>query len=367
MRRLATFFIGVLLMLPAQAERIKDLARVGGVRSNPLVGYGLVVGLDGTGDQTSQAPFTVQSLKTMLSQLGVTIPPNVNPQSKNVAAVAIHGELPAFAKVGQTMDVTVSSIGNAGSLRGGALLMAPLRGADGQIYAIAQGNLVVGGFGVSGKDGSRLVVNVPSAGRIPNGATVERALPDALAGNSDEITLNLYTADFTTAQNLVDAINQKIGVETAHPIDAMTVAVRAPEDKSARISFLSKLEKIEVEPGEAPAKVVVNARTGTIVIGAHVRVMPAAVTHGSLTVSIGEHQTVSQPQPLSQGSTTVVPRSAVQAEQESNRMFLFSDSGVSLEEIVRAVNQVGAAPGDLVAILEALRQAGALRAELEVI
>lgn len=367
MRRLLALFACLIFAATAHAERIKDLAQVGGVRSNPLIGYGLVVGLDGTGDQTSQAPFTVQSLRTMLSQLGVTVPANVNPQLKNVAAVAVQAELPAFAKPGQPIDITVSSIGNAGSLRGGALLMTPLRGADGQVYAIAQGNLIVGGLGASGKDGSRIAINVPSAGRIPNGALVERAVPGGLSAAADEITLNLHTADFTTAQHMVDALNRTLGENAAHPVDAVTISVKAPADPAARVSFVARVEGIELDPGDAPAKVVINARTGTIVIGTHVRVMPAAVAHGSLVVTIAEHTNVSQPAPFSQnGTTQVVPSSEVKVEQDASRMFLFK-GGVSLEEIVRAVNQVGAAPGDLVAILEALKQAGALRAELEVI
>lgn len=353
------------LSATADAERIKDLAQFAGVRGNPLVGYGLVVGLDGTGDQTSQAPFTVQSLKTMLSQLGVTIPPGVNPQLKNVAAVAIHAELPPFAKPGQAIDVTVSSLANAGSLRGGALLMTPLRGADGQVYAVAQGNLVVGGFGASGRDGSRISVNVPSTGRIPNGAQVERTLADPLASGS-ELMLNLNHADFTTASRVVNAIDSVLGEGTARALDAVTVAVRAPIEASARVAFLSRVENVQLTPGESAAKVVVNARTGTIVIGAQVQVSPVAVTHGSLTVSISERVQVSQPNPLAEGETVAAAVSNVEVTSEGSRMFLF-DGGVSLEEIVRAVNQVGAAPGDLIAILEALKEAGALHAELEII
>ena len=350
----------------AQAERVKDLADVAGVRSNALVGYGLVVGLDGTGDQTTQAPFTTQSLKAMLGQLGVTMPANVNPQLKNVAAVAIHAELPAFAKPGQMIDVTVSSIGNAGSLRGGSLLMTPLKGVDGQVYAIAQGNVVVGGFGVSGKDGSRVTVNVPSSGRVPNGAQVERIVPNAFAGGGD-IKLNLHTPDFTTAARMATSINATAGSNVAAAVDAVTVSVMAPSDPNARVTFLSVLENIEVDPGEAAARVVINSRTGTIVIGNRVRVMPAAVAHGSLSVTISEKPQVSQPAPFSDGQTVVVPRSQIEVEQSGdNRMFVF-DAGVSLDDLVRAVNQVGAAPGDLMAILEALKEAGALRAELVVI
>ncbi|GIX36250.1 MAG: flagellar P-ring protein [Lysobacteraceae bacterium] len=357
--------LALLLGLPATAERVKDLASVAGVRGNPLVGYGLVVGLDGTGDQTSQAPFTVQSLRNMLNELGVTVPSNVNPQLKNVAAVAVHAELPPFAKPGQQIDVTVSSIGNAASLRGGTLLMTPLKGADGQIYAIAQGNLIVGGFGASGRDGSRVSVNIPSAGRIPNGAMVERALPAPL-GQGSELLLNLNQPDFTTAARLVQLLEQTFGEGVARAIDPVTVAVQAPTDPTSRVAFMARVENLELNPGEARAKVVVNARTGTIVMGGLVKVLPAAVTHGSLTVTIREGVAVSQPGALSAGQTVAAPTSDIQAVQEESRMFLFQ-GGVSLEEIVRAVNEVGAAPGDLIAILEALKQAGALRAELEVI
>lgn len=348
-----------------QAERIKDLASVAGVRGNPLVGYGLVVGLDGTGDQTSQAPFTVQSLRNMLSELGVTVPSNVNPQLKNVAAVAIHAELPAFAKPGQQIDVTVSSIGNSASLRGGTLLMTPLKGADGQIYAIAQGNLIVGGFGASGRDGSRVSVNIPSAGRIPNGAMVERTLPAPL-GQGGELMLNLNQPDFTTAARLVNMLNMTFGDGAARALDPVTVAVIAPTDPTARVTFMARIENLEVNPGEARAKVIVNSRTGTIVMGGLVKVLPAAITHGSLTVTITEGTLVNQPNAFSDGQTVSTPQSTISAVQEQSRMFLFN-GGVSLEEIVRAVNEVGAAPGDLIAILEALKQSGALRAELEVI
>jgi flagellar P-ring protein precursor FlgI len=350
----------------ARAERIKDLAQVGGVRSNALVGYGLVVGLDGTGDRTSQAPFTVQSLKNLLGELGVNVPSNVNPQLKNVAAVAIHADLPAFAKPGQAIDITVSSIGNAASLRGGSLLMAPLRGADGEVYAIAQGNLVVGGFGVQGKDGSRVSVNVPSVGRIPNGATVERAVAGGFGGGNS-ITLNLHKADFTTVSRMVAALDQSFGNGSAQALDAVTVSVRAPADSNARIGFMAQVENLELTPGTAPAKIIVNARTGTVVISSRVTVMPAAVAHGSLTVTITEAANVSQPNEFSRGGQTVVtPQSSIAVSESGSRMFKF-EGGTSLDEIVRAVNEVGAAPGDLIAILEALKQAGALRAELEVI
>ncbi|MCX7072143.1 MAG: flagellar basal body P-ring protein FlgI [Gammaproteobacteria bacterium] len=357
--------VAIAILNQARAERVKDLATVAGVRSNPLVGYGLVVGLDGTGDQTSQAPFTVQSLKAMLAQLGVTVPPNVNPQLKNVAAVAINAELPPFAKPGQTIDVTVSSIGNSGSLRGGTLLMAPLKGADGQIYAIAQGNVVVGGLGVSAKDGSRVTINVPSAGRVPGGATVERSVP-ATFGASPELRLDLRTSDFTTATRLASGINSALGSEVARAIDPVTVTVQAPADANARVAFMAQLESLDVAPGDAPARVIVNSRTGTVVISSMVRVLPAAVSHGSLSVTISEKPQVSQPAPFSQGETTVVPRSQIEVTAGAKPAFVF-DGGTSLDDIVRAINQVGAAPGDLVAILEALRAAGALRAELVII
>ncbi len=350
---------------PAHAERIKDLAQVGGVRGNALVGYGLVVGLDGSGDRTSQAPFTVQSLKNLLGELGVNVPSNVNPQLKNVAAVAIHAELPPFAKPGQPIDVTVSSVGNAVSLRGGSLLMAPLRGADGEVYAIAQGNLVVGGFGAQGRDGSRVSVNVPSVGRIPNGATVERALPDVF-GAAGEITLNLHQNDFTTVSRMVAALNNAFGEGAARAVDGVTVSVRAPTDAGARIGLLARIENLELTPGNAAAKVVVNSRTGTVVIGQQVRVGAAAISHGSLTVTIQEGISVSQPNAFAGGQTVVAPQSTVTANADGSRMFKFN-GGTSLDEIVHAVNAVGAAPGDLIAILEALKQAGALSAELEVI
>jgi flagellar P-ring protein FlgI len=350
---------------PAHAERIKDMAQVQGVRTNQLVGYGLVVGLDGTGDQTSQAPFTIQSLTNMLAQLGVVVPTNVTPQLKNVAAVSVHAEMPAFVKPGQTIDITVNSIANAKSLRGGSLLVTPLHGLDGQIYAIAQGNLIVSGFGVQGNDGSKLTVNVPSSGRIPNGATIEKAVPTQLA-QGDAIVLNLNDPDFTTATRLVQVVNHGIGNDIATIIDGGSVRVRAPLDITQRVAFLSTVENLEIDPASAAAKVIINSRTGTVVISSNVRVSPAAVSHGSLTVSIKEEQKVSQPNALATGTTTVTTSSTINVDQGSNRMFLFKP-GVELEQIVHAVNEVGAAPGDLVAILEALKEAGALQAELIVI
>jgi flagellar P-ring protein precursor FlgI len=357
--------LGLLAAMPARAERVKDLVSVSGVRGNQLVGYGLVVGLDGTGDQTSQAPFTIQSIKNMLTKFGVTIPSNTNPQLKNVAAVTVHADLPPFSKPGQTIDITVDSIGNASSLRGGSLLITPLRGIDGEVYAIGQGSMIVSGFGVGAKDGSRISLNVPSSGRIPNGATVEREVPSNFA-TLPYVMLNLNTPDFTTAARLTESINKLLGPDTALSMDAVSIKVQAPADASQRIAYLSTLEAIEIEPGEAPARVIVNSRTGSVVIGSHVRVTPAAVAHGSLSVTITERTDVSQPNSFGKGETVISPRSSIDVSQGGGRMFVFS-AGVSLDEIVRAVNQVGAAPGDLVAILEALKEAGSLRAELIVI
>ena len=363
-----TFFTcGVLLCCSSisYAERIKDIASIQGIRSNQLIGYGLVVGLDGTGDQTSQTPFTIQTFKNMMASFGITIPNNINPQLKNVAAVSIHADLPAFAKPGQTLDITVSSIGNAKSLRGGSLLMTPLRGIDGEVYAIAQGNLVVGGFGAEGGDGSSITVNVPSVGRVPSGATIERSIESPFAEDK-YLTFNLHQADFTTAKRVTDEINRLLGSQVAVAMDAASIRVSAPMDTSDRVTFLSVLENLNIQPAQSAAKIIINSRTGTIVIGQNVKVSPAAVSHGSLTVTISEQMAVSQPEALAEGETVVVPESNVMIEEENNRMFLF-EPGVSLEQIVRAVNQVGAAPGDLMAILEALKQAGALRAEIVVI
>ena len=354
--------MSLFIAMPATAERVKDIASIAGIRDNQLVGYGIVVGLDGTGDKT---PFTVQSVRSMLARLGVVVPPDESISLKNSAAVTLSAALPPFAKKGQKIDVTVSSLGDATSLRGGTLLMSPLRGADGQVYAVAQGSLVVGGLSASGNDGSRITVNVPSVGRIPDGATVEQEVVDAFMDDSS-LTLNLHTPDFTTANRLARSINELIGPDSAAPVDAGAVSVQAPHSRSQRVAFVSLLENLVVTPGEAPARVIVNSRTGTVVIGQHVRVMPAAVAHGSLTVTITEDPQVSQPGPLSQGETQVTPSTQVAVEEEDNSMFLF-EPGVTLNDIVVAVNRVGAAPSAQVAILEALKQAGALRAELVVL
>jgi flagellar P-ring protein precursor FlgI len=364
-KALIVTFVSIVLCVSAHAERLKDIANVDGVRANQLIGYGLVVGLDGTGDQTNQTPFTTQSFTAMLRQLGVTVPDGANYQLKNVAAVALHAELPPFAKPGQRIDVTISSIANAKSLRGGTLLMSSLKGIDGNVYAIAQGNLIVGGFGAEGADGSRITVNVPSVGRIPDGATVEKAVPTRFGGDK-EIIFNLHTPDFTTAKRVADSINRLVGPDIAKPQDAASISVQAPENPSHRVDYLALLENIEVMPGESASKVIINSRTGTIVVGQHVRVAPVAITHGSLTVIVKENNEASQPNALGDGQTVVVPDSEIIVEEETGRMFSFSP-GPTLDDIVRAVNDVGAAPGDLMAILEALKQAGALKAEIVVI
>ncbi len=360
------FLLCLLSAASSHADRVKDLAVIDGVRPNQLVGYGLVVGLPGTGDQTTQTQFTVQSLKSTLARLGVIIPEDINPQLKNVAAVLVHAELPAFGKSGQTIDVTVSSVGNATSLRGGSLLMTPLKGADGEIYALAQGNLIVGGFGGTGADGSSVTVNIPSSGRIPNGAIIEREVISPFGEVSGSITLNLIRPDFTTAVNLVNSINGIFGPNAAVAVDSTSVRVMGPQDPDMKVAFVAALEVLEVDLGESPARVVINSRTGTVVIGSQVRVDAAAVAHGSLTVTISEDAFVSQPGAFSNGDTVALADSSVYIEEEEERMFLF-EPGVDLNDLVRAVNQVGASPSDLVAILEALQQVGALRAQLIVI
>ncbi|MCB1692376.1 MAG: flagellar basal body P-ring protein FlgI [Pseudomonadales bacterium] len=358
--------LAALVSVNAEAMRIKDMTTISGVRDNELLGYGLVIGLDGTGDQTAQTFFTEQSMKNLLNRLGVVIPPGISLQLKNVAAVMVQATLPPFAKQGQAIDVTVSSIGNAKSLRGGALIMTPLKGTDGQVYAVAQGNLIVGGFGAEGANGSSVSVNSTATGRIPDGASVERTVDSPFA-YAPTLQLNLNDPDFTTARRLADRINEFIGSSIAMPIDSVSINVQVPQDFAQKVAFVSELENLEFEPGEAAARIIINSRTGTVVIGNHVRVMPAAVSHGSLTVSVSESASVSQPAPLSKrGNTVVVPESDVKISQDKNPMFLFQP-GVSLDELVQAVNAVGAAPGDLVSILEALKEVGALQAQLIVI
>ena len=350
----------------ARAERVKDLAMLEGARTNQLVGFGLVVGLDGTGDQVIQAPFTLQAARSMLQQFGVNVPNDSNPQTKNIAAVMVTATLPPYTKPGQMLDVTVSSIGNAKSLRGGELLMTQLKGGNGEVYAVAQGSLVVSGFGAEGADGSSVSVNTKAAGRIPNGGLVEREVQTPLHG-SGPLTFNLHSPDFTTARNLAAAINGVMGPGTALAVDAVSVRVRAPEDTTAKVAYLAELENIQVARAAAPAKVIVNARSGTIVMGGEVRVKTAAVAHGNLTVTVDESLNVSQPGPFARvGETVVTPESEVNVEDEDVRMFLMEE-GVSLQDIVAAINRVGAAPGDLIAVLEALQQAGALSAQLIII
>lgn len=351
-----------LAIYPAQAERIKDIATVNGVRTNQLVGYGLVTGLNNDGDKTR---FTGQSLRNMLGKLGMVLPPGIDPKAKNVALVSVHAELPPFAKPGQKIDVTVSSVGDAKNLRGGSLLMSPLRGADGNVYAIAQGNLIVGGLSASGADGSKITVNNPMVGRVVNGATVERAVPTAFEQSGD-LVFNLNSSDFTTANRMAAAINKTLGEGTAKALDASSVTVRSPVDMHQRVGFTSMIENIEVAPDDAPARVIVNSRTGTVIINSKVKVQPTAVSHGNMTVTINENLQVSQPGAFSNGETAVTPQSEVSVKEDKNHMFVFNP-GVSLDEIVKAVNSVGAGPSDLVAILEALKSAGALRAELIVI
>jgi flagellar P-ring protein precursor FlgI len=349
----------------AEAARIKDLASVAGVRDNQLLGYGLVVGLDGSGDKVNSSPFTEQSLKSLMTQLGIAAPPGLKINPKNVAAVMVNANLPAFAKQGQKIDITVSSVGDAKSLRGGTLLMTPLKGADGKVYAIAQGNVVVGGVKASGQDKSSVTVNNPSAGRIPQGASVERAVKNPFT-SAEVLIFNLHRADFTTANQVVNAINKALGPGAARAMDATSIGVRAPKNEHQRVPFMAMLEALEVTPGTAAAKIIVNSRTGTVVINNQVRVSPAAVSHGSLVVTIKENEEVSQPAPLSQGTTEVINDSNVYVNQSGSKMFFFNP-GVDLNEVVKAINQIGAGPDDLIAILDALKEAGALNAELIVI
>ncbi len=357
-----TFILcSALLVLTCHAQRIKDLADVAGVRSNQLIGYGLVVGLPGTGEQS---PFTEQSFKTMLSNFGITMPENLKPKIKNVAAVAVHAELNAFAKPGQTIDVTVSSMGSAQSLRGGTLLQTILMGLDGKAYAVAQGSLVVSGLGAQGLDGSSVLVNIPTVGRIANGATVEREVKSPFS-MGDHITFNLRHSDFTTAKRLSDTINDLI-VGSARALDATSVQVKAPRDIADRVSFLSVIENLEFEPASPAAKIIVNSRTGTIVIGSQVKLLAAAITHGGITVTINEVENISQPDAFAEGETTQTNESRVDVSQVDARMFVFKP-GVTLDTLVRAINEVGAGPGDVMAILEALDQAGAIRGELVII
>ena len=354
----------LLMPLQAQASRIKEIASVQGVRSNPLTGYGLVVGLDGTGDQTTQTPFTTQSLNAMLQQFGITVPPGSAMQLKNVAAVLVTAQLPAFAQPGQTMDVNVSSLGNAKSLRGGTLITTPLRGADGQIYALAQGNLIVGGAGASA-GGSKVQINHLAAGRVPEGATVERSVPTPLL-EGDSIQLGLTAADFNTARAVARAINEAKGQGTAVARDGRTVTLRVPPDPDARVAFLADVENLRVELATPSARVVINARTGSVVLNDAVTLGPCAVAHGSLSVTINSTPVVSQPNALSQGQTVVTEKTDISITQQGGSLVQMP-AGTKLADVVKALNALGATPQDLLAILQAMRSAGALKAELEVI
>jgi flagellar P-ring protein FlgI len=367
--RLHTFLIPLLAALlaaaaPAQAERLKDLATIAGVRQNQLSGYGLVVGLDGTGDQTTQTPFTVQSIMAMLQQKGVTMPPGTQLQLKNVAAVMVTAALPAFAQPGQTIDVTVSSMGNAKSLRGGTLLMTPLQGADGQVYAMAQGNLVVGGAGGAG-GGASVTINHLSVGKISGGATVERAVASNL-GQDNQIRLELKETDFATAAKVAEAVNDKFGPGVASALDGRVVRVRTPSSSDQRVAFLGLLEGIDVGTGTASARVIMNARTGSVVMNQAVTLDACAISHGNLSVTVGTDAQVSQPNPGTFGSTVVVQRSQVEVKKDAGKV-LHVEGGASLAEVVKAMNAIGATPQDLLAILQALKAAGALHAELEII
>jgi flagellar P-ring protein precursor FlgI len=363
-RCLVASFALTLLVAPAQAERIKDLANIAGVRSNQLVGYGLVVGLDGSGDQTTQTPFTVQSIINMLGNMGVQMPPGTNLQLKNVAAVMVTTDLPAFARPGQKIDITVSSIGNAKSLRGGTLVMTPLKGADGQIYAMGQGNVVVGGAGAQG-GGASVTVNHLSAGRIPAGATVERAVPSAV-GQGGFVLLELEDTDFGTANRMVDAINAATMPGVAQALDGRTIQVRAPDDANQRVAFLGKLENIDVVPQLMAAKVIVNSRTGSVVMNQKVTLQRCAVAHGNLTVAVENQTAVSQPNALSGGRTVTAQTGGADIKQEGNALMQVP-AGADLADVVKALNALGANPMDLISILQAMKSAGALRADIEVI
>ncbi|RFC39662.1 MAG: flagellar P-ring protein precursor FlgI [Candidatus Nitrotoga sp. CP45] len=367
MRIARSILLALLVVMPvtASAERIKDLANIQGVRENQLLGYGLVAGLDNSGDLTVQTPFTVQSVISMLTQMGVSLPPNTILQLKNVAAVMVTATLPPFARPGQTIDVTVSSMGNAKSLRGGTLLMTPLKGADGQVYAMSQGNLLVGGVGAAAGN-AKVQVNHLSVGRIPGGATIERAVPTVL-GQGDYINLELNVMDFTTATRLADAINLGLSpsTEIAAALDGRTVQVRAPTG-SARVAFVSQVENLQVDPAQGGARVIVNARTGSVVMNQMVTLDNCAISHGNLTVVINTDVAVSQPNPFSQGKTVQVAKSTIDIQSDKGGLVMLN-KGVSLGEVVKALNSIGATPQDLLAILQAMKSAGALRADLEII
>ncbi|MEZ5644549.1 MAG: flagellar basal body P-ring protein FlgI [Burkholderiaceae bacterium] len=348
-----------------QTIRIKEVAAVQGVRSNQLTGFGLVVGLDGTGDQTTQMPYTAQGMSNYLQQLGLNLPADAKVSFKNVAAVMVTAQLPAFARPGQMIDVTVSSMGNAKSLRGGTLIATPLKGLDGEIYAIAQGNLLVGGAGAAA-GGSKVQVNHLSAGRIPAGAQVERSVPTAFA-LGPTIDLGLNAADFQTARRVADAINERMGAGVASALDGRLVRLQAPADPHARVGFLAEVEEIPMQQVIPVAKVIVNTRTGSIVMNQAVTLAPVAVAHGNLSVSISSTPVISQANPLAPGGQTVVAEKAdIQITQEAGSLMQI-DAAPQLADLVRMLNSLGATPQDLLAILQAIKAAGAMNAELEVI
>jgi len=357
-----------MLSAPVTAERIKDLASVQGVRNNQLIGYGLVVGLDGSGDQTTQTPFTTQSIINMLAQLGTTLPTTQSLQLKNVAAVMVTANLPPFARVGQQIDITVSSMGNAKSLRGGTLLMTPLKGADGQIYAQAQGNLLVAGAGAAAA-GSKVVVNHLLAGllagRVVGGATVEREVPTAL-GQGPFVHYEMATTDFGTTQRVVEVINREIGPGTAQAVDGRLIRVLAPEEANSRVAFLGRVEALEVRPTQTVAKVIINPRTGSVVMNQKVTIDSCAVAHGNLSVVVNSEQKVSQPNALAGGQTVTTTQSEIEIKQGGGSLIQLK-AGVSLAEVVKAINALGAGPQDLLSILQSMKAAGALRADLEII
>jgi flagellar P-ring protein FlgI len=348
----------------AHATRIKEVAAVQGVRSNQLVGYGLVVGLDGTGDQTTSAPFTAQSLAAMLQQMGVTVPPGTNMQIKNVAAVMVTAQLPPFAQPGQSIDIAVSSMGNAKSLRGGTLIATPLKGADGQVYALAQGNLIVGGAGASA-GGSKVQINHLSAGRVPEGATVERAVATPLNQGST-LQLDLKSSDYSTAREVARAINAKMGEGVAQAVNGRVVQVRMPEAPDARVGFLADIENLPLELAIPSAKVVINARTGSVVMNQSVTLSACAVAHGNLSVTINSTPVISQPGPFSKGETVVKEKAEITIKQEPGALIQMA-AGAKLADVVKALSALGATPQDLLAILQAMKSAGALNAEIEVI
>ena len=351
--------------VPAHAMRLKEVATVQGVRTNQLVGYGLVVGLDGSGDQTTSTPFTTQSVNALLQQMGVTVPAGTSMQLKNVAAVMVTAQLPPFAQPGQTLDVTVSSLGNAKSLRGGTLIATPLKGADGQIYALAQGNLIVGGAGASAA-GSKVQINHLDAGRVPDGATVERAVPTPL-NQGDYLQLDLNSNDYTTAREVERAVNARMGVGVAQAVDGRVVRVRMPAGPDARVAFMADIENLPLQLAAPAAKVVINARTGSVVMNQAVTLNPCAVAHGSLSVTINSTPLVSQPSALSSGGTTVSRDKADITIRQEPGTLIQLPGGTQLADVVKALNSLGATPQDLLAILQAMKTAGALNAEIEVI